>query len=439
MSQINRRSSRMINQRNRRGITIVEILIAITISLTVLLALAVAFREMSKEISNGRSVMELATKLRNATETIRNDVENATVTPRHWTDNASQLGYFEVGEGPSRDTDGFGTNFDMQGDIDDYIALTVRSEGKPFRGRFNGLIIESPVAEVIYWTEVRNSVSNNPIPGSAAIVEYSSGESLVLYRRVLLVRPDLNVTAAFPGANINGFYQANDVSVRIVSGRLTPNSLEDLTLFENRYAHNYGPGNTYPLAEMDRNVLALRKLSGNNEGEDVLLTDLLGFDLAVYSPNAPVVDYSPAPANAYDNNQYIVEPNDTAYAALVTSGSYPTVFQGAFVDMGFAGGASPVQFFGNPQSLGLNGTRVWTNWTMHYEKDGIDQDGNFGADTATNGIDDNGINGVDDTSERDTLPPYPYPLRGLQVKLRLIDVKTKQIRQSTLTQSFLPE
>ena len=438
MSQTNRRSSRMINQRNRRGITIVEILIAITISLTVLLALAVAFREMSKEISNGRSVMELATKLKNATETIRNDLENATVTPRHWTDNASQLGYFEVGEGPSRDTDGFGSNFDMQGDIDDYIALTVRSEGKPFRGRLGALIIESPVAEVIYWTEVRNSVAANPVPNNAAIVDYSAGESLVLHRRVLLVRPDLDLSGLVYAGGLNEYYQFNDVSARFVGGSFVPNSLEELTLFENRYAHTDG-GGTFPLAEMDRNVLALRKLSGNNEGEDVLLTDMLGFDLAVYSSDAPVVNYSPAPANPYDNNQYAVEPNDTGYSALVSSGSYPTVLQGAFVDMGFAGGVSPFQFFGNPQSLALNGTRVWTNWTMHYEKDGIDQDGLYGADTATNGIDDDGINGVDDTGERDTLPPYPYPLRGLQVKLRLIDVKTKQIRQSTLTQSFLPE
>ena len=438
MSQINRRSSRMINQRNRRGITIVEILIAITISLTVLLALAVAFREMSKEISNGRSVMELATKLRNATETIRNDFENRTVTTRHWTDNSPQLGYIELGEGPARENDLTNTPpgdpFDMQGDVDDYFALTVRSEGKPFRGRFEGLIIESPVAEVIYWTQVLNSAT--PIPNNATKVNYANGESLVLYRRVLLVRPDLDLSG-LAYADLDAYYNINDVSARGTAGNFVPNSLEDLTLFENRFAHTFDDGVT--LAELHRPTLANRVLSGTNLGEDVLLTDLIGFDLRVYSPDALVVDYSPAPANAYDNNQYVVEPNDIGYTALAAS--YPAVGQGAFVDMGFAGGPSTIQFAGIPQSLNLNlaGNRVWTNWTMHYEKDGIDQNSIYGADEATNGIDDDGVNGVDDAGERETLPPYPYPLRGLQVSIRLIDVKTKQIRQSTLTQSFLPE
>ena len=433
----NRRSLSNRCCRKHRGITIVEILIAVTISLTVLLALAVAFREMSKEISNGRSVMELATKLRNASEIIRNDLENATVTPRHWTDNSSQLGYFEVGEGPARENQvPPGNLYDMLGDVDDFIALTVRSDGKPFRGRYLGNIIESPVAEVVYWTQVINSA--NPVPSTAIPVNYTNGESLVLFRRVLLVRPDLDMSGLVYAGGLDEYYQSNDVSARFSGGTYAPNTLEDLTLLENRYAHS--TDNLEPLAEMNRVRLGNRVLSGVNLGEDVLLTDLMGFDLKVYSPNAPVVEYQPpAPSNPYDNNHYVVEPNDTAYGAMVLSGSYPTPAVGAFVDMGFGVGSTNANFAGNPQSLFLNGNRVWTNWTMHYEKDGIDQDGSGFADEGMNGLDDDGANGVDDAGERETFPPYAYPLRGLQVSIRLIDVKTKQIRQTTITQSFVPE
>jgi hypothetical protein len=76
---------------------------------------------------------------------------------------------------------------------------------------------------------------------------------------------------------------------------------------------------------------------------------------------------------------------------------------------------------------------------MFYEHDGEDQDSALGADQGTNGIDDDGLNGVDDVGERETSPPYPVPLRGIQVRLRIIDRDTRQVRQMTVSSDFIPE
>ena len=36
-------------------------------------------------------------------------------------------------------------------------------------------------------------------------------------------------------------------------------------------------------------------------------------------------------------------------------------------------------------------------------------------------------------------PPYPYPLRGIQVKIRAFEPDSKQIREVTVVQDFLPQ
>ena len=42
------------------------------------------------------------------------------------------------------------------------------------------------------------------------------------------------------------------------------------------------------------------------------------------------------------------------------------------------------------------------------------------------------IAGVDDHLERETSPPYPVPLRGVQVTLRLSEPGTRQVRKAAL-------
>ena len=66
-------------------------------------------------------------------------------------------------------------------------------------------------------------------------------------------------------------------------------------------------------------------------------------------------------------------------------------------------------------------------------------DGNSIVDQGTNGIADTAANGVDDVVARETTPPYPVPLRGIQVRLRIMDRDTRQVRQMTVSSDFIPE
>ena len=74
---------------------------------------------------------------------------------------------------------------------------------------------------------------------------------------------------------------------------------------------------------------------------------------------------------------------------------------------------------------------------MHYEYDGLDQDNDTLFDEGTNGLDDDGFNGVDDLLERETSPPYDEPLRGVQVKIRIYEPDTRQVREVSVTASYV--
>ena len=52
-------------------------------------------------------------------------------------------------------------------------------------------------------------------------------------------------------------------------------------------------------------------------------------------------------------------------------------------------------------------------------------------------MDNNDDGGVDDPNERETFPPYPVSLRGIQVKIRIYERDSRQIREVTVMQDFL--
>ena len=95
----------------------------------------------------------------------------------------------------------------------------------------------------------------------------------------------------------------------------------------------------------------------------------------------------------------------------------------------------------------------FTAWSFHYENDGVDEDNDKVVDQGTNGLDDPGLyydpvsnsiikdvrNGPDDVGERETAPPYDKPLRGIQVILRVYEHDSRQIRQVSVDQHFVPE
>jgi len=109
---------------------------------------------------------------------------------------------------------------------------------------------------------------------------------------------------------------------------------------------------------------------------------------------------------------------------------------------------------------------VYDTWSTHYEYDGIDQDGDSYVDEGTDGIDnpvnDNNVPvsatypegidytvspyaqtsgtyrayGVDDYNEQEAVPPYPSPLKGVQIRIRVFEPDSRSIREVTIVQDF---
>lgn len=60
-------------------------------------------------------------------------------------------------------------------------------------------------------------------------------------------------------------------------------------------------------------------------------------------------------------------------------------------------------------------------------------------DAATDGIDNNGLGGVDDISEFETSAPFPIKLRGLKISIRMEDTGTRTVSQMSVAQEFVSQ
>lgn len=191
-------------------------------------------------------------------------------------------------------------------------------------------------------------------------------------------------------------------------------------------------------------VRGLAPLWGKRRGEDVMLTDALAFDLRLFDPGAPLFLES--------TTETVLAPSDIGWAPAA-SGSMSPVGQGAYVDAGYGLGVvsfvpTPVDPWfaeprwtpdrgGNPLAPGYS---LYDTWSFHYENNGLNEDGDDLVDEGTNGFDDAPMAyGVDDVGERETVPPYDVPLRAMQVKLRIFELDTQQIREVTVGQHFVSE
>jgi hypothetical protein len=177
--------------------------------------------------------------------------------------------------------------------------------------------------------------------------------------------------------------------------------LADLTARENRFMHNAAgvvSAAAFPYVEAFTTGSAAADgeiLTGAREGEDLVLTNVLAFDVRVFNPG------------------------------LATAAG-----SAAYADLGGAMHAKVAA------KLGGSGTVTYDTWSMHYEFNGIDDDGSNGVDQGTNGIDDNGDNVVDDLEEFETAPPYGVPLRGVEIRIRCIEPTSQEVRQITIQHSF---
>jgi prepilin-type N-terminal cleavage/methylation domain-containing protein len=447
----------MVSTGRPAGMTLIEMLVAMVATLMLMAAVAQAFSIFGKGISGSRSALDAAGRMRSVAWRLRQDLAGATAPTLPPLDPAQGLGYFEIIEGPRTDLAAAPGSTDLVADVDDVLLFTSRSAKSPFRGKFETGTIESDAAEIAWFARPTVPATIPP--------------TYTLYRKQLLVLGYVGTgqfeqtgqnRVPYPTGGLAEFYENHDVSVAYRAAPtsvLVPNTLGDLTRRECRFLHNLNgdttginlfpypflgfasqapPPHQTPSASLAGDQLppALSGLifdtASGRRGEDIVLTNVIAFDVRVFDPSAPLSG----------SGAEVITPGDqvppTAAAAY-----------GAFVDLGNAGslpGPDGLQqpLFTGPNQLrsGLNGdvTRVYDTWSLGYEADGIDQDNDTSVDQGTDGFDSApSLDGViDDAGERETSAPFPYPLRGVEVRIRCYDPTSRQVRQVTVRHTFVP-
>ena len=506
---------------NPRGFTLVEMMVAMVLTLLMVWAIAEFYARVGESVKDGRAMIEQRSSLRSATQRLIDDLKLITVVPAPPINDAVSAGYtvggagyLEIVEGGCSDadpdgnflidTDGDGEpdlaedgtangvpdfndntlSSNFLGDIDDYWAATIRSQNEPFTAQVVTLNLStgimsgtgagtSNLAEVAWWT----SFKDDPLL-TGSLGAWEPAEPRALHRRLLLIRPEVNLThsgdtdysgpyyfrlpAASPlGADYYSVMQFCDVSVRplgTINGYVYyfANSLSDLTRREYRFMHVQGGATAFPnaldLLPNNGGNSALARgnvvndfsqyrwiLGGTRRGEDVILSNLLAFDVRVFDATAVLRANNTAGASATAT----LQPGDPGYALAITN-NHPIAGYGAYVDLWYrryTPVAFPATYFSDaPQARsGLGAFGVYCTWAASYERDGLDQDSSGTPDQGTDGLDSDTFNGVDDKGEQETLPPYTTRLRGLEVKVRNYDPGTRQVSQGTVGADFIPE
>lgn len=469
----------------RAGMTLVEMLVAITATLLLMAAVAQMFSAFGTAISGSRALLDLDAQMRSAAWRLRSDLAGATARPLPPQPADAGEGYFEIIEGPATDRTAAAHNTTVAaGDCDDVLLFTARNTETPFIGRGSGSpstisdTFESTLAE-IGWFARQTLPATNPV-------------TFTLYRKQLLVMGYVGDHPFYTGLGANNcislpasdgnlsissgisafreFYELPcDVSVRRQRDRLYPNALADLARREFRFMHNLSgtfSAAAFPYAFVDHQ---LASTSGTTEilpaaidglifsgtsprfGEDAVLANVLAFDVRVFDPAAPVGV----------SGQTAIVPGDQASLTAAASGCYVDLGNGTTTNglLALASGTIFPRFagFGQAKSgLGASaGTRrTFDTWSTHYEANGINEDVNLPdsvIDQGTDGLDNDGDGNTDerpfstagdttfsDSEETETLPPYPAPLRGIEVRIRCYEPASRQVRQVTVRHTFVP-
>ena len=529
-------------RKHNRGYTLVEMLMATVLTLMMMSAVVQLFESVGKGVTGSRSLLETNDRLRMAALQLHRDLGGVTVTMQPPRRPESNEGYFEYTEGPVGpvvrpeaifvDADGGAADTTVT-DNDDMLMMTVRSE-EPFIGRYAGTsTIQSNCAEVAWFVRGRTLYRRVllVVPAAVALGGTTAGfyanydisaraEGGVPVANTLgdLTKPENRFVhqpthaggAAFPShphfpidwsTDSTGRTLVNRTWARLGLPTLQETSHSNWTLgmsLSNSSITLTQTGSTasgkYDLwtnphywNALDANTGTLTTYSGSRIAEDIVLTNVIGFDVKAWDPGAPTVMDS--------TGTVALVPGDPGYLAALRSGN-TIVCYGAYVDLNYmcplrgnvggnpnytAASGAPTSLFygaGNAHS-GIRGTEpnrigtsipsaatlgdvftrgnftaddvylrdaVYDTWSTHYENDGVQQYGTV-VDSGTNGLDDSwrDSNGtvqpadgvVDDPNEAETSPPYAVPLRGLQVTIRVYEPSTRQVRQRTIQQDFL--
>ena len=452
--------------------TLVELLVSSTIALVVMGAVASLFGIFSRTSTNTQAIVDLSSRMRSTANRLRDDLAGLTAPLTPPLSPESDAGYFELIEGPWTDArDGSGAPISASSatsilaDTDDVLLFTTRSSAGPFEGNYAGNQIESSTAEVAWFCRPSTT---QPVPGL---------QLQTLYRRQLLVVGYVGASPFFVAGSatnnqvlgsLPAIYSTYDISLRpdsTVAGALVPNTLGDLTRRENRFFH--GPTWASPFPNTVSGSTNLTFDGTTREGEDVVLTNVIAFDVRVFDPDArPKL-----------NGTAVVYPNEQGYAALGTLGTAAATFKGCFLDLGGNARFAVVPNLLVPDLLAtgsftaitaLSGTAAsksglaatYDTWSTAYETNGLNEDNDTedlngngsldaGEDRNANGIldaplIDEGVNGLDDDvdgipddpDETETAAPYSRPLPAIEIRIRCYDPTSREIRQTTVRHTF---
>jgi prepilin-type N-terminal cleavage/methylation domain-containing protein len=456
-----------------RGFSLTELLVAATISLVVMGAVAQLFALFSRTFNDSQTTIELSGRMRTTAWQLRQDLAGLTVDPVPWVQPESDSGYLELLEGPARDTTravtaggslaayaaytipSGGPTTNLEGDTDDILLLTTRAASGNFSGRYENGTVESPCAEVAWFCR---PAGTQPVAGTTL---YN------LYRRQLLVVGYAGRAPFF--ANGNGLPVASltapsqlgqsrptpvyDLSLRLEGGTAVPNSLGDLTKRENRcFLAGTASLRTgiFPYQVVTdgsfRMPIQATFDSTDRVWEDVILTNVIAFDVRVFDPAA----------RSLASGSTTLYPGDPGYDPTLAMSS-TTSSLGAFVDLGWRGGQpTPIATYltgtavpTGQSLLQYGGLRVtgsnrnatlaettYDTWSLHYEFNGVDDDGDNAIDEGTNGLDENADSLPDNAPEYETSPPYPVPLKGVEIRIRCFEPSNRQVRQTTIRHTF---
>ena len=316
---------------SRNGMTLTEMLVATTMTLCIMGVVVQLFGMVGNGVSASRASLRMSSELRSVAHALRTDLNGSTVETVPPVKVAADSGYLEIIEGLS--TDFYDSNDvlktqSLDGDTDDILMFTTQSPGKPFVGKFGDSLIESQYAEVMWFCQ---EASRQPVAGPTL---YN------LHRRQLLVmdyvgdgtssdfwgRHSNSITTPLPAA-----YNTYDLSMRRepTLDRTFPNGLADLTKRENRFLHSLNfdgkvLNDRFPYG----NVLANKSTASfdgpsGRLGEDIVLSNVLAFDVRVFDPDAEVLENTGA--------SVAVVPGDPGYA---NSAPFSPRIKGAYVDLG---------------------------------------------------------------------------------------------------------
>jgi len=416
----------------RRGMTLVEMLVATTLTLIIMGVIAQLFGILGNSISRSRAALITSAQLRAVSQALRIDLAGATAPTVPPVAADGDAGYLEIVEGSASDTS-LGTS-QLIGDCDDALLFTTSTLDAPYVGIFSGTSsIESRTAEVVWFCRL------SAVP-TAGMTLYD------LYRRQMLVlnyvgagdftagsnRLAVSTFGTLPAAAFS-VLQSYDLSLRTEGTEFLPNTLSDLTKRENRYAHNPSgtvSSGTFPYAGTAASLTsgtAFPVLSGSRQGEEIVLRNVLAFDVRVFDPEAAI--------RAVSGSTVGLVPGDPGYATATTPS--PAAL-GCYVDLGsLASLSGSTTLTGSATALSKL-TRIYDTWSTHYECNGIDENNDGVVDGSTDGLDNNADGVVDDDGERDTRPPYPVPLRGIEIRIRCYEPSSREVRQVTVRHTFVP-